>query len=278
MEIFGNSEEYLLVSNIKSSDTEIINRKNDTTLSVYWNKNKITPIFVDNIEYVLQPNQLFFLTEFHNIDISKTEEINLVKFNRSFYCIDNHDSQIGCKGLLFFGSNQMPIITLDELRRNQFEILWNVFLSEMNYKDDFQIEMLQMLLKRFLILSTRIFREQNQILNTKESKIDTIRDYNFLVEMHYKSKHLVTQYADLMNRPAKSLTNLFATHYNKSPLKIIQERIFLEAKRYLMYSDRTIKQTAFELGFDDMQSFSRFFKNLSGVSPKKFKELSIKQA
>jgi AraC family transcriptional regulator, transcriptional activator of pobA len=277
MEIFGNSEEYLLVSNIKSLDTEIINRKNETSLSVYWNKNKTTSIYVDSIEYLLQPNQLFFLTKFHHVDISKIESINLIKFNRSFYCIDNHDSQIGCKGLLFFGSNQMPIVTLDEVRRIQFEVLWNVFLSEMSYKDDSQIEMLQMLLKRFLILSTRIFREQNQIKDIKESKIDIIRDYNFLVEMHYKSKHLVSDYADLLNRPSKSLTNLFATHYEKSPLKIIQDRIFLEAKRYLLYSDRTIKQTAFELGFEDIQSFSRFFKNLSGVSPKKFKEINNSQ-
>jgi AraC family transcriptional regulator, transcriptional activator of pobA len=277
MEIFGNSEEYLLVSNIKSLDTEIINRKNETSLSIYWNKNKTTSIYVDSIEYLLQPNQLFFLTEFHHVDISKIESINLIKFNRSFYCIDNHDSQIGCKGLLFFGSNQMPIVTLDEKRSIQFEVLWNVFLSEMSYKDDFQIEMLQMLLKRFLILSTRIFREQNQIKDIKESKIDIIRDYNFLVEMHYKSKHLVSDYADLLNRPSKSLTNLFATHYEKSPLKIIQDRIFLEAKRYLLYSDRTIKQTAFELGFEDIQSFSRFFKNLSGVSPKKFKEINNSQ-
>jgi AraC family transcriptional regulator, transcriptional activator of pobA len=276
MEIFGIYDEYLLVSNLKKSDTEIINRKIETTLSIFWNKSNTTTIFVDNIKYILKPNQIMFLTEFHKVDISKIEEISIMKFNRNFYCIDNHDSQIGCKGLLFFGAAQLPVITLNEERSNLFTLLWSVILSEMDYKDDFQIEMLQMLLKRFLILSTRIFRNQNYFEDVKETKIDIIRNYNFLVEMHYKSKHLVIEYAELMNKPAKSLTNLFATHFNKSPLKIIQERIFVEAKRYLMYSDRTIKQTAFELGFDDIQSFSRFFKNLEGVSPKKFRETAIK--
>jgi AraC family transcriptional regulator, transcriptional activator of pobA len=276
MEIFGIYDEYLLVSNLKKSDTEIINRQIETTLSIYWNKSNSTTIFVDNIKYVLKPNQIMFLTEFHKVDISKIEEISIMKFNRNFYCINNHDSQIGCKGLLFFGATQLPLITLNEERAKLFTLLWGVILSEMEYKDDFQIEMLQMLLKRFLILSTRIFRNQNCFENVKETKIDIIRNYNFLVEIHYKSKHLVIEYAELMNKPAKSLTNLFATHFNKSPLKIIQERIFVEAKRYLMYSDRTIKQTAFELGFDDIQSFSRFFKNLEGVSPKVFREQAIK--
>ncbi len=276
MEIFGNLDEYLLLSNLKSLDNEIINKNNETSLSIYWNKGNVTTIFVDNIEYILKSNQLMFLTEFHKVDISKIEEISIMKFNRNFYCIDNHDSQIGCKGLLFFGAAQIPIITLNKERVKLFEILWSVLISEMDYKDDFQIEMLQMLLKRFLILSTRIFRDQNNFKNVKETKIDIIRNYNFLVEMHYKSKHLVIEYAELMNKPSKSLTNLFANHFNKSPLKVIQERIFVEAKRYLIYSDRTIKQTAFELGFDDMQSFSRFFKNLGGVSPKKFREIAIK--
>lgn len=273
MEFFGNHDEYLIVSTLDKFDTDKVNKNIETTLSVYWNKINETIIYVDGIQYVLKPNQLVFLTEFHKVDISKIEEINFIKFNRNFYCIDNHDSQVGCKGILFFGASQMPILTLENENIKKFEILWNVFESEISHKDDFQVEMLQMLLKRFLILSTRIFRLQNKYHTIQETKVDTIRNYNFLVEVHYKTKHSVVQYAELMNKPAKSLTNLFAINFNKSPLKIIQDRILLEAKRYLIYSDRTIKETSFELGFDDMQSFSRFFKNKEGISPKEFKNL-----
>ena len=77
-----------------------------------------------------------------------------------------------------------------------------------------------------------------------------------------------------MNKPAKSLTNLFATHFEKSPLQVIQNRIFMEAKKILLNSEKSVKETAFELGFNDIQSFSRFFKNKEGVSPKEFKDQS----
>ncbi len=272
MEFFGKSDEYLLVSNLKNTDTQIINKNNDDTLSVFWNSENETTLIIDNVNYVLKANQMVFLTEFHKVDVSKVSSINIIRFNRYFYCIDNHDSEIGCKGVLFFGASQVPIISLNEESIKKFEVLWGVFLAELQSKDQMQIEMLQMLLKRFLIIATRIYKEENHIIHLEENKIDVIRNFSFLVEVNFKTKHSVAEYADLMNKPAKSLTNLFANHINKSPLQIIQDRIILEARRMLLYSERSIKETAFELGFEDIQSFSRFFKNKQGVSPKEFRE------
>jgi AraC family transcriptional regulator, transcriptional activator of pobA len=271
MEFFGPSDEYLLVANLKKSDTDKINKNNTSTLSVLWNRNQSTTVIIDQVSHEIAPNQMVFLTEFHHVDISKVNNVNLIRFNRNFYCIDNHDSEIGCKGILFFGASQVPIITLNDENIKKFELLWSVFLSELNSKDELQIEMLQMLLKRFLILSTRIYKEQNNISQLQDSKMDVIRNFSFLVEVHYKSMHTVAEYAEMLNKPAKSLTNLFAAHIDKSPLQIIQDRICLEAKRFLIYSEKSIKEVAFELGFEDLQSFSRFFKNKHGVSPKDFR-------
>ena len=132
--------------------------------------------------------------------------------------------------------------------------------------------MLLMLLKRFLIIATRIYKVQNNTIQLHITKLDTIREFNLLVEMHYKTKHSVLEYADLMNKPAKSLTNLFALHSEKTPLKVIQDRIHIEAKRQLLFTQKIVKEIAFELGFDDIQSFSRFFKNKEGLSPKEFRD------
>ncbi len=272
MEFSGKSNEYLLLKQLKNTDVEVVNKNNDDTLSVYWNTQKNTTLIIDNVTYVLKPNQMVFLTEFHKVDISTIEEVNIIRFNRYFYCINNHDSQIGCKGVLFFGASQVPIINLNEENQKKFELLWSVFMAELKNSDELQFEMLQMLLKRFLIIATRIFKDENKIVPVQETKMDVIRNFNFLVEVHYKTKHTVAEYADLMNKPAKSLTNLFANHIEKSPLQIIQGRIFLEAQRILLNSEKSIKETAFELGFEDIQSFSRFFKNKQGVSPKEFRE------
>ena len=275
MEFYGNAEEYLMVSELSALDTKTIKDNNCNALTIFWNTKADTTILIDNVSYVLKTNEMVFLTEFHNVSLMPSNDLKVIQFNRYFYCIDNHDSEIGCKGILFFGASQVPIIKLNEENNRKFEVLWGVFITELNSKDALQIDMLQMLLKRFLILATRIYKEENRLLHMDNSQVDVIRNFSFLVEVHYKNKHSVSEYANLLNKPAKSLTNLFANHIDKSPLQIIQNRILLEAKRKLLNSDLSIKETAFELGFEDLQSFSRFFKNKQGISPKMFRENKI---
>lgn len=272
MEFKGRNGEFFWLTKIDNTVAENFGQKNESYLNILWNPFNDTNVTVDNVVYPLKKNEIMFLTELHAIESSTIEVLNSIQFNRQFYCLDNHDSEIGCKGILFFGTSQVPTIFLNEENDAAIALLWKVFQNELKASDELQGEMLQMLLKRFLILCTRIFKEQNKIRYVEETKMDIIRNFSFLVEVHYKSKHTVAEYAALMNKPAKSLTNLFSSHISKTPLQIIQERIVLEAKRMLLNTEITIKEITFELGFEDMPSFSRFFKNKIGISPKGYRD------
>ena len=46
----------------------------------------------------------------------------------------------------------------------------------------------------------------------------------------------------------------------------------LEARRLLRYTDMQIKVIAYEIGYDDIQAFSRFFKKQEGISPSEFRK------
>ena len=272
MEYKGKLNEYFHLDTIKSDDASWLRNFKGDCLRIFWNDCPDTILIIDGIEYPLLQNQILFLTDMHDIVISKMKEINLIRFNREFYSSEFFDKEIGCNGVLFFANAKIPIITLDETNLPKFKLLWTVFLSEFETRDNLQAQMLLMLLKRFLIIATRIYKVQNNTIQLHVTKLDTIREFNLLVEMHYKTKHSVLEYADLMNKPAKSLTNLFALHSEKTPLKVIQDRIHIEAKRQLLFTQKIVKEIAFELGFDDIQSFSRFFKNKEGLSPKEFRD------
>ena len=271
MEYKGKLNEYFHLDTIKSDDASWLRNYKGDCLRIFWNDAPNTILIIDGIEYPLLQNQILFLTDMHDIVISKMNEINLIRFNREFYSSEFFDKEIGCNGVLFFANAKIPIITLDETNLPKFKLLWSVFLSEFETRDNLQAQMLLMLLKRFLIIATRIYKVQNNTIQLHVTKLDTIREFNLLVEMHYKTKHAVLEYADLMNKPAKSLTNLFALHSEKTPLKVIQDRIHIEAKRQLLFTQKIVKEIAFELGFEDIQSFSRFFKNKEGLSPKEFR-------
>ena len=96
-------------------------------------------------------------------------------------------------------------------------------------------------------------------------------DHNFQVEQHFKTKHTVAEYAGLLNKSPKTISNIFSKFGSKSPLQYIQERKMLEARRLLRYSDMQIQEIAYEIGYDDIQAFSRFFKKQEGISPSVFK-------
>jgi AraC-like DNA-binding protein len=147
-----------------------------------------------------------------------------------------------------------------------------MFAIEMESKDDLQNDMLLMMLKRLLILCTRIYKEQTELTTFDKSQLDIVREYNYLVESNFKTKHQVADYAEMLNKVQKHYLIYSKIQRKKSPLQIIQDRTILEARRLLRYSDKSIKEIAYEIGYEDIQSFSRFFKKIEGVSPSDFKK------
>ena len=102
--------------------------------------------------------------------------------------------------------------------------------------------------------------------------MDIVRQFNLLVEKRYKEWHQVQDYAGELNKSPKTLSNLFSKLSNKSPLKIIHDRIILEAKRLLIYTDYTIKEIAYEIGFEEVPPFNRLFKKMIQETPSEFRK------
>ncbi|WP_010522644.1 helix-turn-helix transcriptional regulator [Aquimarina agarivorans] len=276
MKFLGNMQEYLQLETINSDTCYVLKEKVESSLTVLWFIEDTNELIVDGKQHIFNKNQIVFLTEFHRVSAVKIDKIRLLRFNRPFYCVLDHDTEVGCKGILFFGASQLPIINIPPSELEKFEILWNMFSIEMKSDDSLQIEMLQMMLKRYLILCARVYKTQANYSDVIENS-DIVREFNFLVEKHFRSKHTVKEYAELLFKSPKTLSNLFLKMGSKTPLQYIQERKMLEAKRLLCYSALHIKEIAFEIGFDDIQSFSRFFKKYEGVSPSEFKEDKLRE-
>ncbi|MCK0189184.1 helix-turn-helix domain-containing protein [Arenibacter sp. F20364] len=270
MKFIGNTEEYLFLKTIDGQSCDVLTEHIESSLTILWFQAENNILIIDGKEEVFSKDQIVFLTEFHQIVPKKIGETRFLRFNRPFYCILDHDSEVGCKGILFFGASQLPVITISTEEHQKFDILWQMFVIEMESNDNLQIDMLQMMLKRYLILCARRYKNQENYPNEK-SETDLVREYNFLVEQHFRTKHSVADYAELLFKSPKTISNIFSKMDSKSPLKYIHERIMLEARRTLYYTDKSVKEIAYELGFEDIQAFSRFFKKQEGVSPTEYK-------
>lgn len=147
-----------------------------------------------------------------------------------------------------------------------------MFMMELEEKDDYTLEMLRSLLNRVLILFVRNYHSEHFDKKTNDEDITLIREYNFLVEKNYKQLTQVSDYAGLLYKSPKTLSNTFSKLIDKTPLQIINERRLLEAKRQLLYTDEPINLIADDLSFADVQAFSRFFKKYTHKTPSAFRK------
>jgi AraC family transcriptional activator of pobA len=92
------------------------------------------------------------------------------------------------------------------------------------------------------------------------------------IEDNFKTKHSAGNYASLLNISPKALAKISKTYFNKTLTDLIAERIIIEAKRELYLTNKTVKEIAYELGYDDEHYFSRFFKINADVSPQLYRE------
>ena len=268
----GDDKEYLQLEIVGSENSEVLTNKMHKSLTVLWFKSDLNELIVDGQEYIFNKNQMVFITEFHGVKVKNIQETRFLRFNQRFYCVQDKDIEVACKGMLFFGAAELPIITISEEQLDTLETIWKLFNIEINSVDHLQFPMLKMMLRRYLILCTRIYKVQENSPKEKE-KSDIVRDFNFLVENNFKTKHTLVEYVVLLNKSSKTISNLFSKIGAKPPLQFIQERKMLEARRLLQYSDLQIQEIAYDIGYNDIQTFSRFFKNYEGISLSKFKEM-----
>ncbi|WP_299097894.1 helix-turn-helix domain-containing protein [uncultured Winogradskyella sp.] len=237
-----------------------------------WAKLEAVELIIDNVPITVPANSILALTPIQYLQYINGKHAIVYQFNREFYCIKDHDQEVSCVGILFFGNTNIPIIHLDTVEQLKFDTLHEVFIDELETEDNIQAEMLRMLMARFIIKTTRLLKAKEGITESpKSSKVDLLREFNYLVEQHFKTEHSVSFYAEKLFRSPKTLSNNFAK-LNRSPLQIIHDRIVLETQRQLVYTDKTAKEIAYDIGFEDASHLSRLFKKITSISPSDYKK------
>lgn len=214
--------------------------------------------------FFLSPGQVF------SVESEKIKEAYRINFVRDFYCIQIHDKEVACNGVLFNNIYESPFVSPCKKDTQKLDFILENLIEEFNNKETAQYDMLQSYLKQFIIHSVRIQKENHFLKEEKESKL--FKDFSILVDMHFKKLHTVTEYANRLGVSPKSLAKNFQKIGTNTPSDFIKNRIVLEAKRQLIYSTNSVKEIAFNLGFNDPAYFSRFFTKFTSKSPLQFKK------
>lgn len=264
----------LLLKNEEQFSQQYYQQKPGFTFhTIAWNRGADQIVTIDEVPYHFKSNHILPIMLNQSFAFERPQDIVAWQFNREFYCIVNHDAEVGCVGFLFFGPSPTMFVELsvDDLRR--LNEMLESFDEEFINNESIKGEMLRNLLVQLIIKITRLAKKQYVGAEAiSEEKFNLIRQYNLLVEIHFRQQHQVQFYAALLNKSPKTISNYFALYSKKTPLQVITERLITEAKRLFYYTDKSVKEIAAELGFDEVAHFSKFFKNNTSQNPSELRK------
>jgi AraC family transcriptional regulator, transcriptional activator of pobA len=246
-------------------------RQGGTLSTIVYNRQEDQTVVIDEVPYCFPKDSVLPLVANQHFTFQQPEALLAWQFNRDFYCIADHDAEVGCVGFLFYGIHHPFFIRLNQPEADQIASLEEMCVAEMGIRDRMQGEMLRILLKRLIIGLTRLAKTQTDVRLEPDERLDLVRMFNLQLEQHFREQHEVNFYAAALNRSPKTLTNVFARFKYPSPSTLIHRRIIQEAKRYLFYTDKSAKEIAYLLGFASPAHFSRYFKQHTGKSTSIYK-------
>lgn len=232
--------------------------------------------FVDFKEYEVRENTLFFISpgQVHHFDRNTDFDGVMIHFNENFLSDENSSENIFLKYNVFNAFDAAPCYTIAGDEPERLNHLVKEMQYELRHTEAFAAhDYLKYLIKMFLIsIQRHATRGTGQALCINNAANRTFVKFRQLLEHHYCEVHTVKEYADRMNISSKNLTNCVVESARSTPLKMINERITLEAKRQLLYSSLKIKEIGYLLGFDDPSYFIKFFKRQTGSLPAEFRQ------
>lgn len=229
---------------------------------IFWMKQSGTSLHVDGQDYPLMPHQLFCIAPGHWRRLSMPAPTHgyYISFAPDFLltgnnCADSYEDNFA----------QLQILDASGYLQAEVQMLIHKMIRENNHSFHRKTELLKGLVQILMIH----FGRQGQhtpAAHTDTRETSLIRQFVQLVRTHFMEKKMVSDYADILcvtanhlNRTVKKLTGQTASYH-------IQQQVIREAKRMAIYSETSMKEIAYSLGFDNLAHFSKFFKNNSGSS------------
>lgn len=128
------------------------------------------------------------------------------------------------------------------------------------------------LVQLILLTVLRQQRLQAMTLGSASRESSLLLKFRALIEQHYQQHLAVADYAQQLHISVSKLNRLCQSLLNNSPKAIIHQRLLIEAKRRLIYTQQSVEEISELLGFSDPAYFSRFFKQMVGLTAGAFRQ------
>jgi len=248
---------------------EITTNQNNDDHSVCWIKDEVEGIEIDHVLYRNVSNSIFFIDRRNQWKIIKKDSSNSAGYvlRLAKEVLNNpvfknlHINQVR-----LFNSGEIPLFKLSpgiEIRTQAIlEMIDELIGSDLNHKDDAILS----LLNTFFVYCDGQCNIKS-IAADNNAKTNIVYSFKKLVDKHVLENHNVAYYAKLLNISPKYLNECVQDVLSVSSKSIVIEQLLMRSRHDLKFSDKSIKEISFEMGFSSPEYFSAFFKSHTGIRP-----------
>lgn len=229
---------------------------------------------IDFKEYQIAENSIFFLSpgQIHSIEFSKDIEGYIFLFTPEFYLLNKQNKHKLLEFPFFYhlGENQPPIYLDKEIDIVFLTDLFKKGCEEIRIGDENTPEMISSLLDLLLTSSKRLYPSTEKVISSKPGHL-LVKKFKQYIEENYHNNFSVADYANLLNITPSHLTETVKAVTGRTSTDFINDKITLEIKRLLLFSDLSATEIATQLNFNDQSYFTKYFKKHTGLTPKQFR-------
>ncbi len=233
---------------------------------------------VDFNKFKIESKSLHFIYpgQVHQIVTSKKSYGWVMNFSDAFLVQNSIHPELIDKVYLYNTAGYTPPLHLSDEEFVIFEGLARQ-IEEYDKKDlSFRYEAFGALLKLFFINVSSLcsLNKHTELINAIGTN-NLFINFKRYINSEYKKLHKVSDYADMLAVSSDYLNRYVKTQSGKSAKEFIQDKLIVEAKRRLIFTEESSKELAFELGFEEPAHFNNFFKKQVGLSPGQFRQKNM---
>jgi len=196
-------------------------------------------------------------------------EGHVLRFTDEFACLTDHDRELLLFQLFRGGVGEEPVRVPHE-QAAELGFLLASMKRQAAGVSLLREDLLRAYLKTLLLCCSHL-RQQQWGAASALAPLGLLSRFQQLVEVNYTRWKSVAEYAEQLRVTPNHLSVSVRRETGQPASAHIRRRVVLEAQRLIAHTDASLKQVAYQLGFDDVAHFSKLFKRSTGVTFSHFK-------
>lgn len=228
---------------------------------------------IDFHKYPLRNGQVYFVApgQVHQIIEDRRPRGYSIVFSPEFLASNNIPLSVIDDLNLFLDYGEAPPLLPSKMQLDRMEQIAEQMIHFETEDLPFTGRAHAALLELFLITSNHCCARTSDP-HKQETANNLLRSFKGLVETHHTEHHDLAFYAERLHITSDHLNRSIRGVIDRTAKEYIQSRLTIAAKRMLLFTDLSVKEVGFHLGFSESSNFNAFFKKCTGMAPGVFRK------